>query len=501
MVFNNMKKLLILTTAILVCLGAPAATLYYGLTNFVIGQASPTNYIRLTPVQLPVVNNPASAIGIPQIFYPTNGWVTNSLNGGGYKMEIQNVVLDPPFLFQVGTNDPSTYNVLDLRISGGNFYALSGIRKLTSSNASVTITPANGVGVVDLAAVGGGGTVQNPYTNSAFGISNATFAAGMSLGTNGNIFTTGTIVGNSISSGTFNGGTFTGSFVGNGGALTNLSLTPWTSDINGGGHQLTNASFSVGSPSGFISSPSNINFYIGTNYGFFIQGQNNGTNTPLVTIPWVGAPGKWYFNVGVQNPSANAGEGIKDCHFYMENAYFFDLFDETKNLYTRFAGNGLGPHKDGDGNSYGDMHFVYNGGSFIGVAYPAYDYGANLFPTHIESQQTPFTQTAPVVAKTANIGSTGTVANQALDTDTAQLVTLTIGGSGIAAGNLWTNTYDQLFDPNKRSNPNVILTPANANAAGVSYYIFSSTISNSVIAVSGALTTGQTYIWEVTVIQ
>jgi hypothetical protein len=282
--------------------------------------------------------------------------------------------------------------------------------------------------------------------------------------------------------------------------------TPWTSDINGGGFQLTNASFSVGSPSGFVSSSSNINFYIGTNYGFFVWGQNNGTNTPLFDIPWVASPGKWYFNVGVQNPASNAGEGIKDVHFYLENAWFFDIQDGTKNIYWHATSGGQPgglPNYPDNGNAagvvpFGTLQFVYNGGPFNTIAASVFDFGCNLFPVHIESQRNPIVVTGPTITVKAAAGTTGTASADANATDTAMEVTVTPSGASIAAGILFTNAFETPY----LLKPKVVAFPQNANAAGASCYIdtVTATTNGFNFKTGGALSSGQAYIWDIVVI-
>lgn len=148
-----MKKLAAIPIFLLLCFTCLGSTIQIYMANFVPGIAE-TNYFKIIPVGTNVLaNGSVIARGLPIICYPdVSGFFSTNLVIGNYQITNQYVNL----LFQ-SFNDSLTYNLQDVLLPGFNTFAATGIRKLTSGDGTVILSPANGVGVVDLSAPGGGG--------------------------------------------------------------------------------------------------------------------------------------------------------------------------------------------------------------------------------------------------------------------------------------------------------------------------------------------------------
>lgn len=121
-----MKKLLFLLF-LLAVMPVRAAIIYYPLTSWVTTDPQPTNYIRVTPVSPPSLNNPTGLpIGPGKIFYPTNGIVTNSVSPNVYRLEVQNIgPPQMPLFFTVSTNTPDNTDVRLIMTGGGAYFVTS----------------------------------------------------------------------------------------------------------------------------------------------------------------------------------------------------------------------------------------------------------------------------------------------------------------------------------------------------------------------------------------
>lgn len=150
-----MKKLTLIIALALTCLVAGAqsvpSTVWYALTNFNATLA--TNAFKITPVSTPQADGHVTVTGLPKVIYTTNGVATNLLFGGIYQLDILGVQYPAPILFAVNSNDPATYNVLDLKISGLNSY-VTVQRPFIAAGANTTVVT-NGL-LLTISSTGGG---------------------------------------------------------------------------------------------------------------------------------------------------------------------------------------------------------------------------------------------------------------------------------------------------------------------------------------------------------
>jgi lysophospholipase L1-like esterase len=181
-----MKKFLTILALTLLCWSAQASTVYVLLSDWLQGAPPLTNYIRITPVALPILGNGGALVtGLPRLFWPTNGATTNSMAQGAYRLEIQAQNWPLPAYFLVG-NDTNFYNVTNLLISGGNIFAITGVRQITSTNATISISPGNGVGALDLEVNGSNVTSLNASAITSGTLNDARLNADVTR--QGNIF-------------------------------------------------------------------------------------------------------------------------------------------------------------------------------------------------------------------------------------------------------------------------------------------------------------------------
>lgn len=175
-----MKRLL----AILFSLAVPAAfgqsVVNFAMTNRLTNLPD-TNFFRIFSINDPVMaHGGIQTKGPAKLIYPdTNGLASVTLLGGWYQMT--NFALGQGILFLV-PGDTNSYNVNDIAVSGFSTYQVTGVRKITSNDGSVTVSPTNGVGVIDLATtgVGGGGIFTRAGTNaSAYTNSNVVTLSGV----------------------------------------------------------------------------------------------------------------------------------------------------------------------------------------------------------------------------------------------------------------------------------------------------------------------------------
>lgn len=152
-----MKKLTLSIALFLACLtcrgAAIPSTIWYALTNFNVTLA--TNAFKITPVSQPMADGKVQITGLPIILYTTNGVATNKLFGGFYQQDILGISPPHPIIFNVYTNDPATYSVVDLAISGLNTYVVVQ-RPILIAGANVGIAT-NGQSFTISSTGGGGG--------------------------------------------------------------------------------------------------------------------------------------------------------------------------------------------------------------------------------------------------------------------------------------------------------------------------------------------------------
>lgn len=142
-----------------------AGTVHVYLTNY--DQTLATNSVVITEINQPIFNGSYQAIGLPKLVASTNGHASKKLVAGIYESKVYGLPLVAPVLFAM-PDDDADYDLIDVRISGGNVFNYSpGVQRITNT-PTVTVV-GNGKGTLGLTAIAGNG-----QTNIALaGVTNA----------------------------------------------------------------------------------------------------------------------------------------------------------------------------------------------------------------------------------------------------------------------------------------------------------------------------------------
>lgn len=219
-----MKKVCGILALCALALSSPAAVVQFAFTNW--NSTTLTGTISVFQINGPNAYGNWLIMGLPERFSTTNGIITTNLLKGNYEMRFLSIGVSNVLFAVPDDTSTNVYYVTQpenggIIISGAHTYNYSpGVQRLTSQDSSVTITPGNGMGVVDLHAGAGGGLNSIQGTNMVLRTNGVTITYNAVLDTNA---MAQVLIGQSNN--------VVGAFTGDGRNLTNFTSTNMVGQI------------------------------------------------------------------------------------------------------------------------------------------------------------------------------------------------------------------------------------------------------------------------------